>query len=164
MPVHLWTTLAMSFSSTSSSICRSDEAQFAFSSPCSISGMVPYLISLAFSHSELRSADSNSNLAWSKFSFSLWREDILSFCACHLVLKSKDSASSLLRFSTISFILSFESLSDSFINASFSIFNWMIFLSTRSKLSGLLSACILMLEQASSIKSIALSGKNLSPM
>ncbi len=159
MPVQRDTTPAISSSVTSSlsralSVCPDASASF-FSS----SGILPYCSSPAFCRSPPRCACSSSIRAWSRSSLIRASAWILSRSFCQRVVSSLDccssSDSSLRRFSR----RSFEASSVSFCNACSSIRSWMIRRSSPSISSGLLSTSMRMRLAASSIRSIALSGR-----
>jgi len=86
------------------------------------------------------------------------------FSAFSVSSKSAYSFSRRLISASISARRFFDASSFSFFTASRSILSWMMRRSSRSITSGLESISILMREAASSIKSIALSGRNRSVM
>ena len=157
----------MSSSSTSSfSILRFSCVNFnrlfsASRARCSSSSL-PYFSSAAFARSPSLSALSASIFVWSIFSFISLIFWITSFSAsqCALSTSRRDwiSAASF----EILPSLSFASCESSFSRACFSISSCLSFLSSSSSSIGMLSISILSLAEASSIRSMALSGRNLS--
>ncbi len=123
-----------------------------------------YRIFATRSKSPLRSACSSSSFASSIFAFISLIRCISSFSFCHLALNwllfSFSVASSSRSFAS----RSFEALSFSRFNACSSISSCITFRSTSSISVGILSISVLNLAAASSITSIALSGKNRSVM
>ena len=123
------------------------------------SGSRPYSISAAFCQSLLRLA---SSICWVAFSISslMWAPPCTTdFSAFQTSSRSAYSCCSLPISSSISASRFSEASSVSFFTASRSIFNWIRRRSSRSITSGLESISILILEAASSIRSIALSGR-----
>mmetsp|Transcript_23328 Transcript_23328/g.49279 ORF Transcript_23328/g.49279 Transcript_23328/m.49279 type:complete len:374 (+) Transcript_23328:856-1977(+) len=180
MPVHALMTLAISSATTSSlsnfsssppsaSICACSSSNgSAASNRASNSGSVPYLSSAARSKSYSRSAFSISNFTWA-------------ICSCNSIVPSTAPFSAIHRsvrfFCRIFFSTSFCSMCSrrcrlasaafpsnaadrSLERESFSISSWMMRLSTSSRMVGLDVSSFLSLAQASSIRSMALSGKN----
>ena len=168
MPVHAEMTSAISFSVTSSesSLSSSVSAPAALrsSSFFSSSGKVPYFSLASFSRSYCLSASSISSLMFSicALTFLTSRMSFFSFshCAFMAALLSLSSASSFSRASS----LALEPLSSSFMRACFSISSCMILREISSSSDGMLSISVLILAAASSIRSMALSGRNLSVM
>ena len=166
IPVHLDTTSAISSASTSSLIIL---AVFWSSISCFFSSSIfssncfnlPYLISATVPKSPFRSACSASILSSSISCLAFCMASTWFFSASHFA-----SRLDLISFRlAISFFIDFSFwLSFSLLIASFSISNCMIFRSTSSNSSGLLLISIRNLEAASSIKSIALSGRKRSVM
>ena len=166
MPVQLATISAMSSSVTSSlsmdcsSDCTSDSLRLRSSSFVFSSGSCPYWISLARARSPMRWARSSSNFASSICSCKTRVSPKLLFSACHWALRplavSFKDASSCSNFCKRSWL----ALSFSFINACRSISACMIWRSTTSISTGMLSSSILSRDAASSTRSTALSGRN----
>ena len=166
-PVHFATTSAMSSSSTSSlrytpSVCSS-ASRFCSTVSCfSSSGIVPYCSSAALFKSPACRACSSSSLACSSFSLPPRIFSISSFSDCHFAFIPPDfSCKSAIRRS-ISSSRAFDFSSVSRLNACRSISNCKISRSSSSISCGKLSISMRILLAASSTKSIALSGKNLS--
>ena len=158
IPVHFDTTLAISSALITSFIIVA--CSFLFNSSYSFwrLGSKPYMISLAFVKSPLLWAPSRSSFAWSILSFKFLFVSSIFFSDSQVLL-------SIFSFSWISdiwlsiFSFFFSSFSLSFERTFFSICSLIRSLSSWSISSGLLSISILTLLAASSIKSIALSGK-----
>ncbi len=169
MPVHLATTSAMSSASTSSLsiFCFAwSSASFLFSSrSCfSSSGSVPYWSSAAFARSPLRVTASIWKRACSICSFVERIFWIASFSCCQCAfMPAEVSRSSASSFSTFP-RRSFEALSVSFLSAWRSISSWMSLRSTSSISVGMESISMRRREAASSMRSMALSGRNRSVM
>ena len=108
------------------------------------------------------SACAKANLACSSSSFFLFISVFASFSLSHLLLKSASCSFIVTSFSSISSILFLLISSFSFFKACLSISRLIIFLVSSSSSTGIDSSCILIVAQASSTKSMALSGKNLS--
>ena len=166
IPVHLLTTSAMSSASTSSftiglSPCRPSNSFCKSKTWDSVSLILPYLNSATLPKSPLRSACSASTLYCSIKPLLVWIFSTTSFSlfqrALMPVLTSFKLASSLLSLSNFSW-------SFSFLMASLSISNCMIFRFNSSNSSGNESISILSFEAASSSKSMALSGRKRSLM
>ncbi len=162
--VHLATIWAISSSVISSfSIrelcCREAIFLLLSSSSFSNSGNLPYFISAKRFRSPLLSACSASVLTLS-ISLLIWLIFwIISFSWFHLSINSFFSSSRLLRLFSIFFIFSRARAVLSFFRACLSIWSCIIFLWISSISMGILSISIRSPEAASSIKSIALSGK-----
>ena len=165
MCVHLAMTSAISSLSTSSlSIFLSfwSPVSFLFSSSSFFSSSirVPYFSSAALERSPSRSATWAWDLADSSFSFisPIFAIAAFSCFQCPTISSVCDFRS----FSSFSSLasLSLDALSFSFFRASLSISIWVIFLCISSISAGMLSISILNLEVASSIRSMALSGRN----
>ena len=169
IPVQRDTTRDISSSPTSSfnsfsvwSVFSKDSSSFCNSS--SRRGKVPYFNSAAFSSCPSLSAPSLSSVALCIFSFNALFSSIIFFSYFHCSFKTEYfSLISRISISNASNLLT-DSLSFSFLKASRSISNWVIFLWYLSISAGIESICIFKNEAASSIKSIALSGRNLSDM
>ncbi len=169
MPVQRLTTAAISSSVTSCFkrdfsprffLMRSSTSFNFFSS----SGICPYRISATFCKSPWRSKRSASPFSSSNFSLSELNSSITLFSSCQRIsialASSRKSSMSLLTLSS----RSFTSFASSFLSASRSISSCIIFRCNWSRSTGLLSSSIFKPEVASSIKSIALSGKYRSPI
>ena len=169
MPVQRETTAAMSCSVTSSLSIRLSfwtlasflaAALLRFSS----SGIRPYLISATFSSSASRSALSASIFSCSIWCWQAWISLMSFFSFCQWIsiwlLCSRRSASCRSRLRS-RFL---AAASDSFFSASRSISSWVIFRFRLSSSSGIESISIRRAEVASSIRSIALSGRKRSVM
>ena len=166
IPVHCDTTSAISSTSTSSfrslSSLLSARACFSSSSFFSSAGSSPYFSFASVSRSYARSASSMRCFNSSISCFVCLESVIFFFSVSHWVLSDALSLlSSLNSFSNAS-SLAFDALSVSFRSACFSIWSCIIFLEIWSSSDGMLSISVLIREAASSIKSIALSGRNLS--
>ena len=135
---------------------------FRFSSSFSKAGIIPWRSLAAVSKSYLDSAYSKSLFAFSISSFLWLILELISFSCSQASLNSFSLALSSVSFSSISLILFLENSSFSFFNACFSTSNCIIFLVRVSKEVGTDSNWTLIVAHASSTKSIALSGKNLS--
>ena len=154
--------LAISSSSTTSDINFSfslDEViAFNFFSN---SGIIRYCNSPAFSYSPLEKATSKSKRDFSSCSLIFLALIMSCFSTCHLSSKtfslSFKSLSSLFKSSN----LFLDESSFSLLNADFSISNCLIFLVNSSSSCGIDSTSTLIEAQASSTRSIALSGRNL---
>ena len=164
MPVQRATMSAMSSSVTSSlsnepSLCNSASFSFSTFSCFSSSPSLPYLNSAALFRSLSRSAFSAACRVSSICSFTARICLILSFSTCQRALRceffSFKSPSSFLRFSS----LSFDAASFSFLNATCSISSCFERRSISSISSGMESISVRNFAPASSIKSMALSGK-----
>ena len=107
-----------------------------------------------------RSASDSSIFAFSISSLNFRIFEIDSFSSSQWILKALLSSESSANFLFIRSRRLFETLSLSFLTASRSISNCWIFLSTSSSSSGLLSISIRRRDAASSIRSMALSGRN----
>ena len=133
---------------------------FSSCSSCFLSsGRSPYLSFAAFSYSPFFSASSMSRLSCSIFSRSCWTCPMAFFSFSHcafMVLKVS-------RFSASSFWSSarraFESSSSSFLSAASSICIWMILRLITSSSVGIESISVRIIAQASSMRSMALSGR-----
>ena len=173
MPVARLTTSAISSAPTSvrsilffcagacSAVFSTVDACFNCASSC---GNLPYCNSETFCHSPLRVASSISNFIFSMASLIWLVPCTWAFSAFQISSKSEYSLVNLVISSSIKPKRLSELSSFSRLTASRSIFNWINRRSNLSKLSGLESISILMREAASSIKSMALSGKNRSVM
>ena len=163
-PVHLATTSATSSSSTSSlrktpSCCSSARRACSTSRSFSISGILPYWISAAFARSPAWRACSSSRRACSSCSLAVRIFSISSFSDCHLAFIADEvSLRSPIRRS-MSSRRSFDFLSVSRLNACRSISSCKISRSRTSISCGSESISIRIRDAASSIRSIALSGK-----
>ena len=158
MPVHLDTTPAISSALMTSLIMV--DFSFWLSSSYSFCrlGICPYIISLALVKSPLRCAVSRSSLAWSIRSLRFLLVSKTFFSASQVVFNDFNLVSN---FSICRSIVLFFSVSCSFsLERTFlSIWSFISSLSSLSISSGLLSISILTLLAASSIKSMALSGR-----
>ena len=164
IPVQRSTTDAIWFGRTASSTITSLPAFSAFSSFFSNSGITPYCNSPIRAKSPARFACSNSIRILSSSSFISRAPASLSRSACHLAviaaLSSRSFISSLFKLNK----RSLDASSFSNFNASASICFCNNSRSIVSSSSGLLSTSMRNRDAASSIKSMALSGKNLSEM
>ena len=159
MPVQRLTTLAMSCAVTSSRNMALPAAPSASSSCFSKPGMVPYCSSPALARSPERWACSSSIRAPSSSSLILASAEILSFSACQRWVSSSDCCSKLANSLSKLAKRSLDAVSLSLPSASRSIFNWMIRRSSVSISSGFDSTSIRNRDAASSIRSMALSGR-----
>ena len=160
IPVQRLTTAAISWSVTSSRSIAPADACAASASCFSSPGMRPYWISPAFAKSPDRCACSNSSRAPSSASLIFASPAILSFSACQRVVSAPDCSSRLANSPSSVPSRSFDAASVSRFSASRSILSCMIRRSRFSISSGLDSTSIRNRDAASSIRSIALSGKN----
>ena len=124
--------------------------------------MIPYESSPAFWYSPARCAMASAFFASSKRFLSAALLPSFCFSACHFAVISLDSSSKKLNSDSNFSIRLLDKSSSSFLSISSSIFICIIRRSNSSSFSGFESICIFKREAASSIKSIALSGKNLS--
>ena len=160
MPVHFETTVATSCSETIVFICS---ALVSFSVIfLSKFGIIWYEISPALSQSPFLLTISSSFFAFSKSTFLCCSSSINFLLNFQFLVSFSDNNWSSFNSSSTFSNLSWEDWSFSFFKTFLSIFNWIILLSVSSKASGFESISILFRLAASSIKSIALSGKNLS--
>mmetsp|Transcript_3159 Transcript_3159/g.8069 ORF Transcript_3159/g.8069 Transcript_3159/m.8069 type:complete len:219 (+) Transcript_3159:1031-1687(+) len=181
IPVHTLITLAISSATTSSrnsfassaspppsASCkaRSSSSGFAASSLASKSGNVPYLSSAALLRSYSLSAFSISNCTSAIFSASSFTPSTASRSAFHRAVRSACSSYSSSSFDSnfcrrcTSATFWFFSASDLMLKRSIS--SWMMRRSTSSRTVGLDVSSFFSFAQASSMRSMALSGKNLS--
>ena len=166
MPVHADTTSAISSSVTSSlsSLFSSPLPARSFSSSSFFSrlGSAPYLSCASFSRSYALSASSIWCLTSSICCLVLLTSVIAFFSFSHWVLM--ESSSSLRAESSFSMAssLALDPLSSSLPRACFSISSCIIFLDISSSSAGIESISVLIFDAASSIRSMALSGRNLS--
>ena len=160
IPVQRSTTLAICSGRTASSTITSLSSRFSASpSIFSSSGITPYDSSPAFARLPSRLAISRSARARSSSSFISRAPASLSRSACHCtVISDERSCKSARSFSSAS-RRSFEARSSSSFSASASICFCIISRSSASNSSGLLSTSMRRRLPASSIKSMALSGK-----
>ena len=128
----------------------------------SASGIRPYLISATFARSAFLSAISASPRKTSRSFFNCLIAPIVSFSLFQRSSRSPVFSRSSSIFFCAFLIFCLDSASDSFFKASFSISSFIISRLVCSNSSGMLSICKRRDEAASSIKSIALSGRNLS--
>ena len=164
MPVHLPTTLAISSSVTLSrsrlDCCASSASFSSFSSSALSCGSLPYLSSAALLRSYSRSARSISPPTCSISSRSFCTLVMAAFSLSHWAFIelncSRSWASSLVTVSS----RSLESLSSSFFSAAWAISCWMILRFNSSSSIGIESISVRIIAQASSTRSMALSGKN----
>ncbi len=164
IPVQRESTSAISFSVTlffNNWVSWASESP-AISSCCSSSGIRPYCNSDIRLKSDALRAISRSNFACSNSDLIVCVPCIAFFSDCHTFSKSLNLISACSRSSSISSNRLWLASSFSFANACSSSFNWIIRRSSLSISSGLESICNRILEAASSIKSIALSGNCLS--
>mmetsp|Transcript_1435 Transcript_1435/g.3465 ORF Transcript_1435/g.3465 Transcript_1435/m.3465 type:complete len:267 (-) Transcript_1435:1518-2318(-) len=174
MPVHLEMISAMSASVTSSFSSLEPPSARAFCASASSAALsclfssneVPYFSSAARFRSYSRSAAAISKFTRSISSFRSWTRLISRFSACHFSVISVWSFFSCdsSRSSSDSLDLAALSLGAALFRDRRSISNCSTFLSTSSSTSGLLVISILSLAAASSTRSMALSGRNLSAM
>ncbi len=164
-PVHRETTEAIcSASTTSLTMAPSSSWASVSATLASRSGMRPYLISDARARSPRRSASASSARRRSSCSLTSVEDASLSFSARQAaVISSLRDCSSATSLSRVSRRV-FDPSSFSFFRASASIFSWMIRRSISSSSSGLESTCIRRRDAASSIRSMALSGRKRSVM
>ncbi len=166
IPVHLLTTFAISSSFISSlSNLFSECSLFWTAFNCFLSSRsLPYLSSAAVCKSVLRSASSIFAFTFSISSFIPASPVIEAFSCSHWAFNFEILPSNSLICLVKSSTFARASSSDSFLRASLSISSWIFWRIILSISSGMLSISIRKDEAASSIKSIALSGKNLSVM
>ncbi len=160
IPVCLESTSAISASVTLffNKLISCISAWAARSSCFSSSGIFPYCNSDIRLRSPARRATSISIRACSSSDLICWVPESAAFSAFHTSSSSAYSRSLTSSSSQISFRRFWLAPSLSLPSACCSIFNWIIRRSKRSSNSGFESICIRMLDAASSIKSIALSG------
>ena len=125
---------------------------------------LPYLSSAALPRSPTRSAWAESVFTSSIFFLVSWIRLIISFSFCQWSFNDAPSSLRLARSFSIFRSLSMDALSVSFMSACFSISSCMTRRSMASISVGMESISIRRREAASSIRSIALSGRNLSDM
>ena len=160
MPVQRLTTPAISCAVTSSRSIALPAAASATSSCFSKPGIVPYCSSPALARSPERCACSNSMRAPSSRSLIFASAEILSFSACQRCVSSSDCCSRLASSPSRLAKRSFDAASLSLPSASRSIFSWMMRRSSVSISSGFDSTSIRKRDAASSMRSMALSGRN----
>ena len=123
-------------------------------------GILPYCNSAALFKSYSRWACSNRALAASNSWRSFWTLPIAFFSLSHCAFFAENSSRISDNSRCIRVRCSPESASSSFFKAASSISCWIIFLWIISNSVGMESISVLIMAQASSTKSIALSGKN----
>ena len=165
-PVQRDTTAAMSSGMTSSLTPLPPTTSWPSASLSlrSRSGITPYASSPALPSSPLRWAISSSERALSSCSLIFCESASLSLADFHEAVRAADFCSSPLSSFSSFCSRSLDAVSDSFFNASRSILSRMMRRSSSSSSSGLLSTCMRMRLAASSIKSMALSGRKRSEM